>query len=75
MSTDNKITNSTPPEGKIGLDHSRVEINKRKRYIITEDQLQTYLETKIENKLVESISFDTVEDKLAFIKLGNIITQ
>jgi hypothetical protein len=74
MSTENNSTNINPPEGKLGLDHPSVKINKRKRYIVTEDQLKTYLETKIENKLAESISFDTDEDKLAFIKPGNIIT-
>ena len=47
---------------------------KPKRYQVTEKQLQAILQKRIESKLTESLSFNTDEEKRAFIKVGNIIT-
>ena len=47
---------------------------KPKRYQVTEKQLQTILEKRIEAKLNESLSFSTDQEKRTFIKVGNIIT-
>jgi hypothetical protein len=47
---------------------------KHKRYQVTEKQLQTILEKRIEAKLNESLSFSTDQEKRAFIKVSNIIT-
>lgn len=47
---------------------------KPKRYQVTEKQLQTILEKRIEAKLNESLSFSTDQEKRAFIKVGNILT-
>ena len=47
---------------------------KPKRYQVTEKQLHTILEKRIEAKLTESLSFTTDEEKRAFIQVGNILT-
>lgn len=64
MSTDNISSNNNQPELPL----------KRKRYKVTEEQFQSLLERRIENKLIESLSFSTDQEKLAFIKPGNILT-
>ena len=47
---------------------------KPKRYQVTEKQLQAILQKRIEYKLTEALSFNTDEQKRAFIQVGNIIT-
>jgi hypothetical protein len=47
---------------------------KPKRYQVTEKQLQAILQKRIESKLTESLSFNTDDEKRAFIKVGNILT-
>ena len=47
---------------------------KTKRYQLTEKQLQAILQKRIEYKLTEALSFNTDEQKRAFIQVGNIIT-
>lgn len=74
MSTDNKTTNPNPPNIKLGWENGTELTIKRKRYQVTEEQFQAILEKRIETKLTESLSFDTDEEKRAFIKPGNIIT-
>ena len=74
MSTENNTTNPSPPEIKLGWDNGTEVTIKRKRYQVTEEQFQAILEKKIEKKLTESLSFNTDEEKLAFIKPGNILT-
>ena len=74
MSTDNKTTNPNPPNIKLGWENGTEVTIKRKRYKVTEEQFQAILERKIEKKLMESLSFNTNEEKRAFIKPGNIIT-
>ena len=74
MSTENNSTNSSPPEVKLGWKNGTEVTIKRKRYQVTEEQFQAILESKIEKKLSESLSFKTEEEKLAFIKPGNILT-
>lgn len=74
MSTENNTTNPSPPEIKLGWDNGTEVTMKRKRYQVTEDQFQAILERKIEKKLTEALSFNSDEEKRAFIKPGNIIT-
>lgn len=74
MSTENKTSISSPPEIKLGLENGTEVTIKRKRYQVTEEQFQTLLEKQIETKLTESLTFNTGEEKRAFIKPGNIIT-
>jgi hypothetical protein len=74
MSTENNTANSSPPEVKLGWGNGTEVTIKRKRYQVTKEQFQAILEKKIENKLLESLSFQTDEEKLAFIKPGNILT-
>ena len=74
MSTDNKTTNPNPPDIKLGWENGTELTIKRKRYHVTEEQFQAILEKRIETKLTESLSFNTDEEKRAFIKPGNIIT-
>ncbi len=64
MNIDNNSPNSNQPELPF----------KRKRYKVTEEQFQSLLERRIETKLTESLSFSSVQEKLAFIKPGNILT-
>ncbi len=64
MSTDNNSSNNNQPELPL----------KRKRYKVTEEQFQSLLERRIETKLTESLSFRSDQEKLAFIKPGNIVT-
>ncbi len=64
MSTDNNSSNNNQPELPL----------KRKRYKVTEEQFQSLLERRIEIKLTESLSFSSDQEKLAFIKPGNILT-
>lgn len=64
MSTDNISSNNNQPELPL----------KRKRYKVTEEQFQTLLVRRIETKLTESLSFSSDQEKLAFIKPGNIVT-
>jgi hypothetical protein len=64
MSTSNISSNNNIPDLPL----------KRKRYKVTEDQFQSLLERRIENKLIESLSFSSDQEKLAFIKPGNILT-
>lgn len=64
MSTDNISSNNNLPELPL----------KRKRYKVTEEQFQSLLERRIETKLTESLSFSNDQEKLAFIKPGNILT-
>ena len=74
MSTENNKANLPPPEVKLGWENGTEVTIKRKRYQVTEAQFQAILESKIEKKLSESLSFKTEEEKLAFIKPGNILT-
>lgn len=74
MSTENKTSISSPPEIKLGLDNGTEVTIKRKRYQVTEEQFKAILEKRIEVKLTESLSFNSDEEKRAFIKPGNIIT-
>ncbi len=74
MSTENNTANPSPPEVKQGWNNGTEVTIKRKRYQVTEEQFQDILERKIEKKLTESLSFKTDEEKLAFIKPGNILT-
>jgi hypothetical protein len=74
MSTENNTANSSPPEVKLGWNNGTEVTIKRKRYQVTEEQFQAILERKIEKKLTESLSFQTDEEKLAFIKPGAILT-
>jgi hypothetical protein len=64
MSTDNNSSNNNQPESPL----------KRKRYKVTEEQFQSLLERRIETKLTESFSFSSDQEKLTFIKPGNIVT-
>jgi hypothetical protein len=64
MSTDNNSSNSNLPDLPL----------RRKRYKVTEEQFQSLLERRIETKLTESLSFSSDQEKLAFIKPGNIVT-
>ena len=74
MSTENNTANPSPPEVKLGWNNGTEVAIKRKRYQVTEAQFQAILERKIEKKLSESLSFQTDEEKLNFIKPGNILT-
>ncbi len=47
---------------------------KQKRYQITENQLQFILEKQINKKNTQFPSLNSYEEKLAFIKPGNILT-
>jgi hypothetical protein len=47
---------------------------KQRRYQVTEKQLMAIMENKLEAILTESMTFDSAEQKKAFIKPGNIIT-
>jgi hypothetical protein len=56
-------------------DGLKVKISqKQRRYQVTEKQLLAIMENKLEAILTESKTFDSDEEKKAFIKVGNIIT-
>ena len=74
MSKQINTANSSPSEIKHGRENGTEVIKKRKLYKITQEQFQTILEGRIEKKISESLSFKSDEDKIAFIKPGNILT-
>jgi hypothetical protein len=74
MSTDNPTSNSNQPEQSLTGLSQPPNKTKKKRYQVTEQQFQAVLESKIETQLRESLSFNSIEEKAAFLKPGNIVT-
>jgi len=74
MSTDNVTSNSNQPEQSLTGLSQPTNKTRKKRYQVTEQQFQAVLERKIETQLRESLSFNSIEEKAAFLKPGNIVT-
>jgi hypothetical protein len=64
----------SPPETTLNWGNGTKVSIKQRPYQVTEEQFQALLEKRIEEKYTESYSYDTDENKQAFVMPGNILT-